>query len=364
MVLPTLGALGIDGVVREPPSLRAAAVWVAAAALVWVGLPLALGADPTRWQLFALALLPAAILLVLVARRPVWAPALAVLLAIELAAGAVLAGRHTGDEIYLGLEGPTRVPLIFQPLRAPDIELAAFLRPTPFVDLIGDDRYLTWAPPAAAYEKGYLFAQAPSDWPALANARGSLFGIRDALGYNPVQLPAYWRWIRERNPLPMYYNAAVLARPDAIDLMTMGVRYLVVPQAVEPPVPGEVVATADGYDLVEVAPPEGPVEDSATIGRPSPKEIRIEAPTLGLPVIVDEAYDPGWSATADDGRPAEIRAYGPVMRVTLPDGAHAATLTYADPWVTRSLIAGVAVWVLLAVTMLGLAVRERDTTSG
>ena len=113
-------------------------------------------------------------------------------LAVELVASAVLAGRVTGDELRTGLEGPFGIPFPFQPLRSPDVDLAAFLAPSPFAETIGQDRYLTWAPPAAAYEKGYLFAQEPADWPALANERGTLLGLRDALGYNPVQLPRYW----------------------------------------------------------------------------------------------------------------------------------------------------------------------------
>jgi hypothetical protein len=358
MVLPALAAFGIDGVIAEPPSVRAAAVWVAAAAVVWIGVPLAAGADPARWQLLGLALVPTFVLLLLATRRPAWAPALAVLLAVELAAGAVLAGRTTGDEIRLGLEGASGSPLPFQPLRAPDVDLEAFLRPPALVSAIADERYLTWAPPAAAYEKGYLFAQEPLDWPALANGRGTLFEIRDALGYNPIQLPDYWRWIRVRNPLPLYYNAAVLARPSADDLAVMGVRYLVVPSGVTPPVPGDVVMTADGYDLVDVGADRA--GDLAEVERLSPSAISIGPQLVGVPVRVHEAFDPGWSATAEDGRPATIRADGPVMQVDLPPGATAVRLTYRDPWVTGSLAAGVAIWVMLGAGIIGCAVRERE----
>jgi hypothetical protein len=358
LTLPALAALGIDGLVTEPPSVRAAATWVAGAAVLWIGVPLAAGADPTRWQLLAVAIVPAALVLILAARRPSWAPAVAVVLAIELCAGAWLAGRHAGDEIRLGLEGSAGTPLALQPLRAPDVDLDAYLNPTPFARRIGGERFMTWAPPAAAFEKGYLFAQEPSDWPALANERGTLFGLRDALGYNPVQLPAYWRWIRERNPLPIHYNAAVLARPTPADLQTIGVRYLVVPEGVAPPVDGSVVTTADGYDLVEVAQP--PVTDvEAVVRRTGPTTIEVSAPNLGLPVIVDESWDPGWSAVDGDGLGVPIGPYGPVMEI--PPGARSreVTLVYRDPWVTRSLAAGTLVWLGLAVAIGVMTARER-----
>ena len=96
---------------------------------------------------------------------------------------------------------------------ASDVDLSAFLAPTPFVARIGTDRYLTWAPPDAWYEKAYLFAQEPSDWPALANERGTLFGLHDVLGYSPVQLPRYWAWVRAVDDLTVAYNASSIQAP-------------------------------------------------------------------------------------------------------------------------------------------------------
>jgi hypothetical protein len=363
LVLPIAAAIGIDAAIERPPSRAAMAWWVGAGALVWVGVPLAAGADPARWRFVALALIPAAVTLVLATRARRWAALVAVVLAVELVAGAILAGRHTGDEILLGLEGASGVPLAFQPLRSPDIDLDPFLTPSPVAEVIGDDRYLTWAPPAAAYDKGYLFAQEPSDWPALANERGTLFGLRDALGYNPVQLPGYWRWIRERNPLPMHYNVAVLAAPTAGDLQTMNVRYLVVPTGVDPPVAGAVAASADGYDLIEVERP--PITDvDPVVRRTGPTTIEVVSPTLGLPVIVDESWDPGWTAVDPAGREVAIDPYGPVMRLPAGERTREVTLTYRDPWIGRGLAAGAAAWVALFVSIAVATVRDRRRASG
>ena len=94
--------------------------------------------------------------------------------------------------------------------------------------------------------------KSPLDWPALAPSRGSLFGIPDALGYNPVQLPRYWRYIRSTNELSVFYNASVLNVPSPEDVRVLGLRYLVVPTGIEPPVGGRVVEEADGYSLWEL----------------------------------------------------------------------------------------------------------------
>ncbi|HEX6844205.1 MAG TPA: hypothetical protein VF235_03725 [Actinomycetota bacterium] len=346
LALPLLAAAGLQGLRDEPLRRDRAWIWMAAGAAVWIGVPLALGATPVRWVLVAIALVPAAWLLTRASTSARWAPAVVGLLALELVAGAAWGGLVDRDDLRTGLEGPTGGPLAFQPLRDPDVDAAAYVRPTAFVELVGDERYLTWAPPAAAYEKGYLFAQDPVDWPALANERGTLFGIRDALGYNPVQLPAYWTWIRERNPLPMYYNASVLARPTNEDLATLGVTFAVVPEGVVPPFDGEVVATTDGYDLVRL--PVGPGEPGATLTRVSATELRID--DAAGRVRVDEAYDPGWSATPADGAEAPIEPDGPEMAVTVPGGPTTVTLRYADPWVVGGLWAGLLTWLALGAT--------------
>ena len=144
--------------------------------------------------------------------------------------------------------------LIPQPLPLPRVDASAFVTPTAFVPRLAatHDRYLTWAPPASSFEKGYLFMQLEPDWPALAMERGTLFGLHDALGYNPVQLRRYWEYMRVRTPLPVFYNASVIDVPTLRDVRLLGVRYLVVPTGIAPPLDGTVVDRAQGYDLVEV----------------------------------------------------------------------------------------------------------------
>jgi hypothetical protein len=146
--------------------------------------------------------------------RKRWAmTAVVVVVGVELVASAAYSGMYHGGTIYTGLEVGQRPNLVPQVLEYPDLSEADFLRPTAFVDVIRTqpDRYLTYAPPAASFDKGYLFTQRPQDWPALAMERGTMFGIPDVLGYNPVQLPRYWTYIRATNSNPVFYNASVLA---------------------------------------------------------------------------------------------------------------------------------------------------------
>ena len=104
-----------------------------------------------------------------------WAPAalLGVLVA-ELAAGALWSAAYRGGTIYFGLEGETRAVLVNGPLRWPDVDLDAYLQRGPIARTIAeraDGRYLAWVPPAAYFNKGYLFTQDEADWPALFSAR-------------------------------------------------------------------------------------------------------------------------------------------------------------------------------------------------
>jgi hypothetical protein len=410
LAVPVLAAAGVQSLLDDPPPVHRLAAWLAGGSVLWLGVPLAAGGDPARWQLFGAFLLPAAAGLLWVTRNPAWGPAAAAgLLTIELVACALIAGRWTGDDMLIGLENGSGPPAV-QPLRAPDVDLDAFLAPTRLVAAIGVDRYLTWAPPAAAYEKGYLFAQEPTDWPALANSRGSLFEIRDALGYNPVQHPRYWSWMRAVNPLPLYYNAAALARPRLVDLHLLGVRYLVVPESVRPPVPGRVVATADGYDLFEiddampyaavvpdwtvVATPEqalltvgwdgftprwlaaveggpgiqriqGAAAGSATYQETGPEHATIrasaEAPSI---VLVHTSYDSGWTATVD-GRPTDVLpADAFLMGVPIPEGEHVVQLAYRDGAVAAGLVQGATAWVVLAAAaIVALAMERREPSA-
>jgi hypothetical protein len=407
VVVPSLAAVALQGLRDDPIPRRRLVTSIAVAGAAWLVVPVALGGDPLRWAVFAVALGPAAVALLAWDERRAWGGAALVgLLLLEIAAVSAIGSRYDGDTMRIGLEGESSsANAVPQPLRAPDVDLDAFLAPTPFVPLIGDDRYLTWAPPAAVFQRGYLAAQEPTDWPALALERGTLFELRDVLGYNPVQLDRYWTWIRLANELPLFYNATSIQRPTARDLALTGVRYLVVPERVPPTVPGRIVARADGYDLVEVADPSplvsvvadwtvaaGPeaafdvalgagfdpdaeaVVEADPGFRPTPGappgsaapralapndlaiEVRATAPSL---VVVRQAYDDGWRATVDDEAAPVLAADGFLQAVPVPAGSHVVRLTYRDDAIAAGLWSSAAAWIALALAWAGARVRER-----
>jgi hypothetical protein len=314
--------------------------------------------------------------------------------------------------VFAGLEAGAHPNLVPQPLRYPDLPEADYLRPTRFVEVLRgqEERYLTWAPPAAYFEKGYLFAQRPQDWPALTMERGTLFGLDDVLGYNPVQLLRYWTYLRATNRLDIFYNAAVISNPSLEDVRLMGVRYLIVPQGTAGrTLPGRIVARADDYELLEVygwepraslvtdwTVVDEPVDALRAVLRPgfdpgrtaileadpgfeptpgaagsgvrtveaTPEDVRMHvdaaAPSI---LVVRTTFDPGWSATVD-GRPAPVLATDHLIQgVPVPAGEHEVRLTYRDPDVSRGLAAGSVVWLILAGAIVAAAIAERRTRS-
>ena len=295
IAIPVLGAVGLQGLVDRPMTRHARPVdcWEAASPFSLV-LPLVLGAKPDRFILLAVAMLAAVPLLFwLATARKRWAmTAVVVVVGIELLASAVYSGLYQGGTIYTGLEA-RRAPeprpagaAVPRPLRG---RLPAADRASSTSSGPSHDRYLTYAPPAASFDKGYLFTQRPQDWPALAMERGTLFGIPDVLGYNPVQLPRYWTYIRATNSNPVFYNAAVIGFPTLQNVRLMGVRYLVVPAGVEAVPEGRVVASADDYDLVQVYgwEPRVSLVHSWT---------QVDRPADALNGVLDPGFDPARTA--------------------------------------------------------------------
>lgn len=409
IAIPVLGAAGLQGLRDRPMSVRHARWVLAGGVALLLGLPLVAGGKPARFVLLAVAMLAAVpALFWLATARKRWAmTAVVVIAGIELLVSAGYSGLFNGGTISTGLETGERPNLVPQVLRYPDLSETDFLRPTQLVDIIRGqpDRYLTYAPPAASFDKGYLFAQRPQDWPALAMERGTLFGIPDVLGYNPVQLPRYWTYIRATNSNPVFYNASVIGFPTLQNVRLMGVRYLVVPTGVEAVPEGRVVASADDYDLVQVygwEPRVSLVHTWTQVDRPAdalngvldpsfdpaqrayveqdpgiaatpaaapgsavyreltPEDVRITVDTsTPALVVVRNSYDAGWSATVD-GRPAPLLATDYLVQgVAVHAGRHEIRLVYRDDAVVRGALAGIVVWFTLLVSIPAALLLER-----
>jgi hypothetical protein len=413
LALPILAAAGLQGLVERPLSRRAALGWLGAVGFAFVVWPLAAGGSVVRFAMFAVILLAAGPMLFgFATRRWRWASVSAIvgLLTFELLGSAVYAQAYEGGTIFTGLETGDHPALVPQVLRFPELSETDYLDPTQIVHhlLANPGRYATWAPPAAYFEKGYLWMKSPVDWPALAPSRGTLFGVPDALGYNPVQLPRYWRYIRTTNELSVFYNASVLNVPSVEDVRLLGLRYLVVPTGIEPPVDGRVVEEADGYSLWELddAQPLATVSqivefvdgvrsamDAITTDGFDPSEqtvielpydgftcagdcpaaaaastraisgselvIRLPASDGGI-LTVRNAYDTGWRAEID-GLPARtLPVDGFLQGVVVRGSTRKVVLTYHDDAVMLGLAMGAGVWVvLLSAPLIALAIERR-----
>ncbi|HXF71688.1 MAG TPA: hypothetical protein VNO79_03650 [Actinomycetota bacterium] len=416
LVVPVLGAVGIQALADRPPTPRAALAWLVPPAGAFLVLPILLGAHPVRFALLAAGVLAAEPALAAIGRRR-GALLVVGLLAVELLASAGYSQAYRGGTVFLGLEGEDHPNLPPGPLRWPDVRASDYVEPGPIARYLEGraERYLTWVPPDAYFEKGYLWAQEPGDWPMLANNRATLFGLRDALGYNPVQPPRYWAYIRATNPLPVFYNASVLADPTLEDARLLGVRYLVVPEGLRPRrLPGTPVASDDsfgaGYELVEIpgweplvsavpawravdgprealravlepgfdpaalavleedpglVPEPGAPPGTASLEERWPEDLAIEvrAPSPQI-VVVRTNHDRYWEATVD-GRPAPLlRADFLLLGVPVPPGRHEVRLLYRDPWIGRGLALSALAWTLLAAALVLVRRREARGPSG
>ncbi|HSJ49658.1 MAG TPA: hypothetical protein VLA90_00020 [Actinomycetota bacterium] len=410
VVVPALGAIGIQSLLDRPPAFRRAVRWLAVGLGIFFAFPLVAGARPQRLLVFAAGAAAVVGVVWLLSRGWRWAPAaLAVVLVAELLVGALWSSSYRGGTVYLGLESGNRPALLHGPLRWPGIDLNPYLEPGVIARELArrdDGRYLAWIPPAAYFNKGYLFSQQEPDWPALLLGRAILFDLEDALGYSPIQVPRYWSYIRATNELPVFYNASVIQEPSVQDVRLLRIRYLIVHEGqtkFPPGIHGEVVASEAGYRLLELdaaqprvsvvpewrvvndgalaleaalrpdfdpalvavvegdpglAPQPGTTAGSATYRELRPEEVVIDVDAPGPSIVViRNTWERGWSATVA-GRPARLlRANSFLQAVPVPEGAHEIRLVYREPAIGRGLIASAVVWAGVAI-VLGLAARR------
>jgi hypothetical protein len=412
LAIPVLAAVGLDAW-RDSPSWRPRVLMLVPGLLVWFVLTSALGASLAQLAIPGIGLLLGGSALLSVARRPALAVFVPLVVVAELVANG-LAGQSADS---VGLGAAARLDPFgadasgwFSALRAPDVDVASYLRPGPLARelqaLGGGARYLS-LDPAAADHRGYLNHLSPRYWELMANQRSMLFSLRDAQGYNPVQLERYWTYVRAvSQAVRLDYTAAVLERPSstALDLLQVG---WVVGPTTAPPLSGLIPSFTDGpwtlyrrsdqppraallsswqavlspeqalnavtspaFDPSATAVVEGsalPQPGSPGGGTASYRDlgsqaarvlVRASAPSL---VVVHNSFDPGWHARLD-GRPVPIlHADYLVQGVMVPAGDHTLDLSYDDPWIGYG-AAGSTVAVMLLAGVAALA-RKKERSS-
>jgi hypothetical protein len=418
LVLPALGAIGVQSLLDRRPAFAEAIRWLAIGLAVLLAFPLLAGADPGRLVAFTLAAVAVIVVVraIVLGRR--WAPAaLAGVLTFELLAGALWSSTYAGGTVYFGLEGEDHPALVAGPLRWPEVDLNDYLEPGPIARALGerDGRYLSWIQPDAAFNKGYLFTRARADWPALLIGRSVLFEVDDVLGYSPIQLARYWRYIRATNDLPVFYNASTMQLPRLEDLRLLGVRYLIgrTEQHLPPGIGGTTVATEGGYRLVEVegaqprasvvtawevvadeatalervlepgfdpedvaileadpqidpTEPDAPVSTSVTYTQDDPETALVSVDsTVPAIVVLRTAWDEGWTATVDGAPSPVLHADHLLQGVAVTAGSHQIRLVYREPALGRGLLLSGLAWVGFVVAFgVALARRRQPSEAG
>ena len=412
LIVPVLGGIGIHWVLEHRPSFGESMRWIGAGLAVFLAIPLLMGARPARLTVFAIASGAVIGVVWALARGRRWAPvALCLVLAAELAAGAIWSSMYHGGTVYLGLESGSNPALVAAPLRWPTVDLGAYLEPGPIArslqrNGIAGGRYLAWIPPDSNFNKGYLFTRKAPDWPALLIGRSVLFELPDTLGYSPVQIPGYWSYIHGINRLPVFYNASVVQVPTLSEMRMLGARYLIARnQTLPPTLEGPTVAREGAYRLVEitgsepratlvptwkVAPSNAEALDAAIEPRfdparvavletdpgltrrpdgvaghavyhePEPEVVRIDvdAPDPSI-LVVRNAWDEGWSATVDGSSVPLLRVDGFVQGVAVPEGRHQVRLVYREPTIGRGIALSALVWFGLLLVLVMAIVRSR-----
>lgn len=425
LAIPVLAAIGVE--VWLASSTRARITMLVPGALIWGLGGLATAGRPAQMALFAGGLVVGITALFAAVRRiqsgRPGAAAVAVVVFAELVVNGLLG---QVPAVYAVSGEPANVSGgWFVPLRAPAVDTTAYLRGGPIAHALRRDpagRYLTLAPQLVT-ERGYLSHEAERFWPLLANQRAMLFDVRDAQGYNPVQLLRYWRFVREVSPRRLDYNAAVFPRPQPVALDLLQVRW-VVGAAAAPPLRGlarvasqgewslyrferspprvSVVSSwrivpqpagdlgdrhaipaslravlAPGFDpertaVLETAPRFTPATNGAPpvgapgsvsieeIGRQSLR-VSVATPRRAV-VLVRTPFASGWRATVDGRQAPVVPTDFLVQGVAVGRGRHVVSFVYEDPWIWRGLVASALV--ILAIAGFAVVTRRRVLGGG
>jgi hypothetical protein len=385
--MAVLSALGVEAWLQAE-SLRARVAMLAPGVLVWVLLPLALGAPSLRLGFVAVGATVTVALLLAGTRTPAPALAIPAVLALELVASTAF----TRGVVTFG-PGSN----LIDPLRVPRTDVSAVLNPTKIARAIkaeGGGRYLTIG---SARDRRSLNTKNES----------ILYGIESTGGYLSVQLERYWLFVRTFSDTPMGRQYAFFTRPPPVVLDLLQVDWLVARRGAVTPEPGAREMARDGpwglYRRDETVPrasavfdwkivssgesalrrvaagldpsalavlEEDPgIEPSGSTGltgtviyvplglQAARVEVDVPAPAI---ILIRNVFDPNWRATVD-GRPAPLLATDYVVQgVAVPAGSHTIELGYDDPTVGLGLFGSALA--LAALGGLAWLLWRRDRT--
>jgi len=390
----------------ETSSVRRRSILLVPGVAVLAVLPFVQGIDISHLLLPLIAGAAALALLIASGPRTALAVVVPLLVAVELGANAFL-----GQASLATLKISAGHPYVLYPQRSPNVDAAAYIRPTSLVTALrapGSGRYISFDPTIVTY-RGYLGRQDPASWGLLANQRGVLFHVEDADGYNSMQLLRYWSFVRAVTSRPLNYNVAAFQDPKPVTLDLLQVNGLIVRSADPPllPLPSRPIAaeggwqldrlekpfarvsvlpswrvvstedqalqavTAPGFDpsstaILERSPELSPSDlHAATAGSAAYEPLGLQSARISVTtpspaiVLVRTPYDQNWHASVD-GQPAPLLAADYVVQgVPVGAGSHTILLSYRDPTIGLGLAGSVAGTGSFFGVAILLAIRSR-----
>lgn len=420
LAVAILAGFGLDAWTKEGRPRRAGLL-LAGGVAVWVLGPLLLWRDVFQ-VVASVGVAVAAPVLLLGAGRPRWAWALTG----TLAAPVLVAGLwgHSGvlrpDGPFPAGRPPSEAPnlprtslaTLFR-ARPPDARVAAYAEPGSIVRHLRSEaggRYVS-VNPELRFTSGYL-AQRRGWWGLLASQQSMLFGLEEGQGYDPVQLPRYWTFLRTVDPKPTQYQRSWFLVPSPVAFDLLQIEWVVA--AEDPPL--SVAAAATGvrqgvwvlYRIQEAPPRASVLTDWSVVATPDEAlervtdpgftgeeavveqdpgleegsgagkgraafrwidtgsaTVEVETPAAAI-VLVRNSWDPNWSATVD-GRPAAVLSANYLVQgIPVPEGRHTIVLTYREPSVGWGLAGSAlsvgALWSIGAALLIREGGRRRRMT--
>jgi hypothetical protein len=400
LVIAVLAAIGVEAWQENSSALRRLAM-AAPGILIWGLLPLLEGAPPHMLALLGWGALVGAIVLVGVARRPVLALLIPVVVAAEMVANAV--GNPKTESRAL-LSQPFRPrPAQLWAISHSTVRSGVYVRPGPIARAIEDahsGRYLTLTDirtqDRAQRSAGNVFLN-----------QALLYRIENVGGYNSIQPLRYWMFVRAAQNEGQDYQLAMFDKPSPLIYDLLDVDFVIAPTDQLPPGTEPVVREGPWALYRQQVPPVRAVvvpmwiemkdANAALAAVLSPlfdpdREVILEGGRQGATasnagsagqatytslgdqrarvivttpgpavVLVKNGYDPGWHATLD-GRPVRVEPGDYAFQaVRVPAGRHTIVLSYDDPWIGLGVLGSA----LVVIAMLGASfvLRRRTPTT-
>ena len=390
LAVGVLAGIGVEAWREARPPLQRA-LTLAPAIIVWLVLPVVVGAHPDDLLLLVVAGVVSGAVLLAGLRYPLAMAVLPVLLVAEIVFTVALGSSglpFKGDlKLLADLDRPTGSP-------------ATYLSSTPL------SRVLSEHPGARYYTTSRQGVHPFLDPSVLQNNESMIQGLENLGGYQAVQLRRYWMYVRRVQRIPMRYNYALFRRPipSILDVLDVG---LVIARADQPPesdllpladdgpwmlyrrrsasprvtvlTTWTVVRSAD-QALEVVARPDFQPSASAVLeedpgiarsrGARSPptatyrgegnQAVRVEVNTpVPAIVLVRNVWDRDWQAAVDGRRAKVLPADYVIQAVAVGPGRHTILLTYDDPSIGFGMLGSAAALTILLAAAVVMIRRER-----